>query len=92
MQNTRKTIMAINKVATNGDRFPCKKWGYMRRISWKGDETPKAAQELRSGKGSNWGGAVLNADQVLIIFDGMGKGPTAFEAWTKAAQIRKATS
>lgn len=91
MQNTRRTIVAINKVATKGDRFTCKSWGHMRRISWTGDTPPREVQELRSGKGGTWGGATLSADQVAIIFDGEGQGPSEMTAWAEAVRIFKGT-
>lgn len=73
---TRKTMIAVNAIATNGPNFPCPAWGHIRRISWTGENIPRCAQEWRDKKPSTWGGAAIAPKDYFVIFDGDGIGPT----------------
>jgi hypothetical protein len=83
----RHTLVAINKVATNGDRFPCAPWTHMRRIRWTGETPPDDVQDIRNGRGCDWGGAILRSENIAVIFDGPGNGPNDSDAWAIAEKL-----
>jgi hypothetical protein len=74
--NARKTMIAINAIATSGQLFPCAAWGHVRRITWRGENTPKCAEDWKNKKPSDWGGATIAQKDYFVIFDGDGIGPT----------------